>query len=203
MSLTSRAKRRSDLKNRIIQFLTTFVVILIGTQLYTNMKLYDTVEDFQCHLPPDITKGGVVRVNEFYKHEVYGFVREIHQQIRRCETDCSKDYENNIHAYSHYYTESYKTQLLNNAKKNELRNKGRVRYASEYGFYNDDKVEAFGNNTFLVKLEVKETTYVGDKKVKEAVYRYPFLVGKVDIDRQKNPWKLQIGGLKGQTERIE
>lgn len=201
--MSSRSKRISDLKSRIIQALTTLVLILLGSQFYSNWRIYNTVEDFQCHLPPDITKGGVVRVNEFYPHEVYGFVREINQQTRRCEKNCAVDYENNINAYGYYYTEKYKAELLKNAKRNVQKDKGRVRYVSEYGVYRPSKVIDLGNNTFVVNLEVTETTYVGAKKVKEGTYRYPYVVGKVDVDRQRNPWKLQIAGLNGNVERLK
>ncbi|WP_052447982.1 DUF2895 family protein [Vibrio rotiferianus] len=199
----NRSKRKSDLKDKIIRGLTVFVLVLLGMLGHAQYRLSLNNETFQCSVPPDLSRGGLVRVNEFYKHEVYAFAREIFQQTYRCEKDCSKEFEQNVNKYSNYYTHSYKPKLLAKAKVDRKRNKGRVRYVSEYGVYDDSKVDKLGNDTFLVHIDFREVEYIGTKKVRDAVVRYPLRVGKVDVDRQKNPWRLQIDGLKGNEARIK
>ena len=51
-------------------------------------------------------------------------------------------------------------------------------------------------------LDVVERELIGGKVVRDAVMRYPLIVTQYDVDREKNPWRLAIDGMKGQSMRL-
>lgn len=190
----SKAARESDRKDKIIRFLAIAVIFFTGLLGHAHYLLATLPQDFECHFPPDLSRGGTVGVNEFGKHEVYAFAHDIYQKVYRCESDCSKEFEDNVRAYGNYFTDKYRPELIAEAKRKETGNRRKVRSLTEYGIYNESKVVELGNDTWLVYLDVTEREYVGRKKTREAVIRYPLYIGKNDVDRDKNPWRLAIDG---------
>ncbi|MBY8168159.1 TIGR03746 family integrating conjugative element protein [Vibrio fluvialis] len=203
----SRAKRELDRKDKLIRVLTIFSLCLIGLLFYAQFRMSDLakqlVGEFQCFVPPDLSRGGLIKVNEYPNQTVYAFAREIFQQTMRCESDCAEEYPKKVAMFRNYYTEPYWHELKQKAEAEKGRNRGRVRYVQEVGFFSDDKVTRLGNDTFKVELTVNEVEYIGVKKVRDAKVIYPFIVGAVNIDYQKNPWKLQIGGTESEPTRIK
>ncbi|MDC5870282.1 TIGR03746 family integrating conjugative element protein [Vibrio europaeus] len=195
------AKSASDKKDGVIRVLTFVCVIFAGLLLHAHTLVANTPEDLNCYIPPTLSGGGKLQ-KILPKHEAYAFAREVNQQIRRCETDCSKDFENNIHRFSNLYSPAYKADLLAEAQRNKSRNRNRVRFVSEYGEFDWDKVKTKEDGTTIVRLQVKEVEYVGTKKVRDAIMEYPFILRYADVDRQKNPWKLWIDGTDGQPIRL-
>lgn len=202
MNMKSKAIKESDRKDKVIRGLTIFAVILLGLVLHAHWLLATLPKEFECHFPPDLSRGGMVKVNEFQRHEVYAFAYNVFQQINRCEQDCAVELQNNIRKYGYFVTDSYRPQLLNMAKINESDNRRKVRGISEYGAYSDSKVVPLGNNTWVVYLDVVERELIGGKVVRDAVMRYPLIVTQYDVDREKNPWRLAIDGMKGQPKRL-
>ena len=202
MNIKSKAIKESDRKDKVIRGLTIFSVILMGLVIHAHWLLATLPKEFECHFPPDLSRGGMVKVNEYQRHEVYAFAYNVYQQINRCEEDCATEFQKNIRKYGYFITDTYRPQLLNFAKRNESSNRRKVRGISEYGIYSDDKVVPLGNNTWVVYLDVNERELIGGKVVRNAVMRYPILVKKYDVDREKNPWRLAIAGMKGQPKRL-
>lgn len=200
--MKSKAVKESDRKDKVIRGLTIFVVVLMGLVAHAHWLLATLPKEFECHFPPDLSRGGMVKVNEFQRHEVFAFAFKITQQTFRCETDCADEFSANIRRFGHYYTDSYRNQLLQQAKRLESDNRRKTRSISEFGIYSDDKVVPLGNNVWVVYLDVNERELIGGKVVRDAVMRYPIVVTKYDVDREKNPWRLAIDGMKGQPKRL-
>ena len=200
--MKSKAIKESDRKDKVIRGLTIFAVILLGLVLHAHWLLATLPKEFECHFPPDLSRGGMVKVNEFQRHEVYAFAYNVYQQLNRCEQDCAVEFQDNIRKYGYFVTDSYRPQLMNLAKVKESDNRRKVRGISEYGAYSDSKVVPLGNNTLIVYLDVVELELIGGKVVRDAVMRYPLIVTKYNVNREKNPWRLAIDGMKGQPKRL-
>ena len=202
MNMKSKAIKESDRKDKVIRGLTIFAVILLGLVLHAHWLLATLPKEFECHFPPDLSRGGMVKVNEFQRHEVYAFAYNVYQQLNRCEQDCAVEFQDNIRKYGYFVTDSYRPQLMNLAKVKESDNRRKVRGISEYGAYSDSKVVPLGNNTWIVYLDVVERELIGGKVVRDAVMRYPLIVTKYNVNREKNPWRLAIDGMNGQPKRL-
>ena len=200
--MKSKAIKESDRKDKVIRSLTIFAVILLGLVLHAHWLLATLPKEFECHFPPDLSRGGMVKVNEFQRHEVYAFAYTIYQNLNRCEQDCAVEFEANIRRYGYFVTDSYRPQLIKLAKAKESDNRRKVRGITDYGAYSDSKVVPLGNNTWIVYLDVVERELIGGKVVRDAVMRYPLIVTKYDVDRERNPWRLAIDGMKGQPKRL-
>lgn len=198
----SKVKNESDRKDKVIRALTIFSVILLGLVLHAHYLLATLPKEFECHFPPDLSRGGTVKVNEYQRHEVYAFTFRIWQQLYRCESDCSTEFEANIRRYGYFLTDSYRPALMAEAKRREQDNRRRVRSVSEVGRFSDDKVVPLGNDVWIVYLDIKEVESIGGRPVREAVMRYPVIVSRFDVDRERNPWRLAIDGLQGNPTRL-
>lgn len=200
--MRSKAVKESDRKDKVIRGLTIFCVILLGLVIHAQWLLATLPKEFECHFPPDLSRGGMVKVNEYQRHEIYAFALMMMQQTKRCETDCADEFESNIRKYGYFYTDQYRPQLLNDAKKEQSNNRRKVRSISEYGRYSEKKVVPIGNDVWVVYLDVTERELIGGKVVRNAVMRYPIIVTKYDVDREKNPWRLAIDGHKSKPKRL-
>lgn len=199
----SRAKKESDRKDKLIRFLTILSIALIGLVGHSHWLLATLPKEFECHFPPDLSKGGKVKVNETPRHEVYAFALQIYQQLYRCEENCAVEFEKNIRRYGYFVTDTYRPKLLTKAKELQGHNSRRVRSISEFGHYSESKVVPLGNGVWVVYLDVVEKEHIGGKKVRDAVMRYPLLISKFDVDREKNPWRIAIDGFKEQPKRLK
>lgn len=199
----SQAKKETDRKDKIIRVLTIFVIVLMAMVANAQYLLATLPKDFECHFPPDLSKGGMVRVNEFQPHEVYAFALYLRQQTYRCEEDCAVEFDSNIKRYGYYYTDTYRPVLLSDAQKNESSNRKRVRSVGEFGSYTESKVTPLGNDTWVVYLDVIERETIGGKEVRRAVMRYPIRVVRHDVDRERNPWRLGIDGYFDEPKRLQ
>ena len=198
----SKAKKESDRKDKVIRVLTLFCLFLLGLVTHAQWLLATLPKEFECHFPPDLSRGGMVKVNEYQLHEVYAFAFKIYQQVYRCEEDCGVEFDKNIRKYGYFITDSFRPNLMSEAKNRESYNRRRVRSISEYGTYSDSKVIPLGNGVWVVYLDVYEKESIGGKPVREAVMRYPVVVTRYDVDRERNPWRLAIDGLKGTPKRL-
>jgi len=198
----SKAKKESDRKDKVIRALTIFALVLLGLVGHSHFLLATLPKEFECHIPPDLSQGGMVKVNEFQKHEVYAFAYKIYQQLYRCESDCSVEFGKNIRKYGYFLTDNFRPKLLSKATELEGYNHRRVRSVTEFGIFSEDKVVSLGNNVWIVYLDVEEKEHIGGKQVRNAVMRYPLVITKFDVDRERNPWRLGIDGMKGQPKRL-
>jgi len=201
--MLSKTVKASDRKDRIIRGLVIFCIFLLGLVFHAQYLLATVPKEFECHFPPDLSKGGMVKVNEFQRHEVYAFAFKIFQQVYRCEDDCSIEFGGNVRKYGHYLTESYRHELKAIATRSESENRRTSRTISEYGIFKESKVIPLGNDTWVVYLDVNEKYYIGGKLVRNPIMRYPLIITKYDVDREKNPWRLGIDGLHSRATRIK
>ncbi len=199
----SQAKHESDRKDKVIRALTLFAVILLGLVMHAHFLLATLPKEFECHFPPDLSKGGSVKVNQTPRHEVYAFAFMIYQQTYRCETNCALDFTKNLQRYGYFFSDAYRLKLLTQAKSLTAHNRRRVRSIAEFGRYAENKVVPQGNGVWVVYLDVLEKELIGGKPVREAVMRYPLIIARSDLDREKNPWRLVIDGLQGQAQRLQ
>lgn len=188
--IKSKAKKESDRKDKVIRALTIFALILLGMVIHSHYLLANLPKEFECNFPPDTSQGGKVMVNETPRHQVYGLAFGLFQKIYRCEKDCSVEFANNIRAYGYFYTDTYRQKMLSYAASREGYNRKRIRSISEHGNYKQSKVIPLGNGVWVVYLDVVEKEYIGSKKVRDAIMRYPVVMVKNDVDRENNPWRL-------------
>ncbi len=201
--ITSRAIKESDRKDRVIRVLTIFCSALFGLVLHAHWLLATLPKEFECHFPPDLSRGGMVKVNEYQAHEVYAFALTLFQKIYRCEGNCGVEFSQNIRRYGYFLTDTYRPALLKQANQLSSHNRNRIRAISEYEGYDEAKVVPLGNDKWIVYLDVREKEYIGPKSVRDAVVRYPLVITRFDIDREKNPWRLAISGLHDKPTRLK
>lgn len=196
----SKAVAKTDQKDKLIRVQTIFIIILFGMVVHAHYLLGTYPKEIEMHIPPDLSNGGVAS-REPLPHEVYAFAYQIWQKTARCEQDCSKEYGKNIRAFGHYFTDSYRNNLLSEASQLESQNRFRIRSIREARPYSREYVEKKSGSSWVVDLQVQEVERIGSKIVRDATVTYPIVVMKYDIDRQKNPWGLAIGGMEHKPVR--
>ncbi|HDS1208459.1 TPA: DUF2895 family protein [Shewanella algae] len=196
----NKPKRARDLQDKVIRFLT---IVLLGSLVllgHAHYRLSVMPSEFECQVPPDLSNGATIKVNEQRKENLYALAFMIHQKTFSCKSDCATDIPSNIRDYGYYYTTEYRTELLKNTYS---RDRGKERTISEQGHYSESKVINRGANTWVVFIDVNVKDYIGGRKVRDAVIRYPYIIVKGDVDREKNPWRLQIAGKEGTERRLD
>ena len=201
--INSKAKKESDRKDKVIRSLTIFCIFILGLLGHSHFLLATVPTTFELHLPPDLTRGGVVKVNEHQKHEVYALALDLYQKLYRCEKNCAQEFPENIRKYGYFLTDEYRPKLLKQAKNLHAYNSKKRRSISEFGVFKEEKVISLGGNRWVVFLDVNEKEFIGQKLTRDAVLRYPVLISTFDVDRDKNPWRLALDGLQSKAKRLK
>jgi integrating conjugative element protein (TIGR03746 family) len=195
----SRAKNELDFeifKKKMWRGFTFFlgVLLLIGTQVHQSR-----IQEIDVHIPPELGNSVVQKAGHIPKPNVYLFTSNILQALNNWTENGEQDFLQNIEAYQHYLTPSFKEQLVKLYEKK--RNKGelseRIRGVQEiFGHeYDDSRVQSLASNVWRVNVDLKIREWLQGMKVKEVDLAFPLRVVRYDINRQLNPWGMALDGF--------
>lgn len=195
-------RNESDKKDKIIRLLTILFLSALALNGFLNWLLVTKSDNLSVDIPPNFENGGTIKINERQPHILYDFAFNLTQKTKLCIEDCGEEEEANIRKYGYYFTPQYRKKSLKDAVKNQHRNRKRTRTIEEYTPYKKSKVERISSNVWIVNLELTITEKIGNKVVKNMNVKKPVKLVQVDIDRAKNPWRLQLANPTADMERI-
>ncbi len=155
------------------------------------------------YIPPDISNGATLKVNEIPNALIYSFTYEVWQELNYWPQDGSKDYQKNLRVYDAYLLPAFKTELLQEYA--DLTNAGQIqrqRYVQGMAFDNT-AVKKIGNNAWEVDLKVRLMEYKNNQLVKDVEVLYPIKIVRHDISNSYNPYGLAIAGYLSPPLRLK
>lgn len=158
--------------------------------------------DFNCHIPPDLSRGANIKPGELQAPNSYAFASNVWRSLNDWEHEGKVDYINNIKKYECYVTPTFFTWLKENAKQKEDAGElGRTRNLSMEDAYADGMSTPMGNNVFAVTLTTRVHERIEALPIKDIIVRYPLRV--VPDTRKCNAMGMALDGFYAQPERTE
>lgn len=203
----NKPKSPADGKDKIIRMQTIIIVCLVLVNGYLGNALVSVPEEMEVYSPPDLSKGGTVGINVVPNHVAYAFAHNVMQQYLYCASDCKKEELEQVYKYGWFFTPECRAELETLAKnpRRQTENMNVVRQAAEAdgASYDSSKAVELPNSTWIVYLDLVVRSYIAGKLIDEPVYRYPVKVVRADVNRNKNPWRLQVDCFHGDPERLQ
>lgn len=208
---SSLPKNKADLKSMVIRWLSVFALVellIIAGCIYALAK---APEDFEVWSVPDLTQGGTVKLNEAPPWHVYAFAFNTLQNLMYCEKDCSKEELEQVYALGYYLTPNYRAALVQQAQLPQRKrdNVNLIRWIStaqtegvEVG-YTSERVHVVTPGKWIVFLDVQVRTFIGSQLISDEIWRHSFYVVRGDVNRENNPWRLQLDGYYKEPERVK
>lgn len=158
------------------------------------------------YFPPSLQSGGFTHINKVPKSTVYAFAFQIFSAVNSWPDGGIKDYDNNIHAYHNYFSESMLSDFQSDFKLRQregaLSRKRMVSAVVGMG-YNPSKIIYEGNGVWKINLKLNVVETVGGTVVKHVIMDYPLRIERVDTSIQVNPWGLVLAGYTQAPYRIK
>lgn len=203
--MISRYRHEIDNARAHIVSLWLVIIILSVFLAYAFHGWSEAPKEIEVHVPPDLSKGVVMRVGDVPSPNVYAFAFYIWQQINRWHENGAEDYPKNLYRFSPYITPRFRAELLRDMKQRSRHGElsGRVRALMETpgSVYDDSKVKQAGNGAWEVELDTTVSESVSGMEVKRTRVIWPLRVVRYDVDRERNPWGLALDGFAGEGPR--
>lgn len=192
--------RSQNLNLRLVIFILLAVIaVQVVYIVMQNSVLARALETRRVHIPPDLSNGATVALDEVPKPNVYAFAYRIFQQLNYWPDNGEEDYGKEIYALQNMLTPTFldrlKADLHARGQGGELRS--RIRFVQEmFGHgYSEDRVKVIAPGVWVVTLDLSVVEYVKGMKVKDLVARYPIRVVRHDVSIEQNPWGLALDGF--------
>lgn len=169
------------------------------------LAIYHKQNTFTIHVPPDLSKGALVKPGELQVPNTYVFAHHIWQQINEWPVSGKSDYSKKIKDYACYLSPSFLKWL--EANQSEKLSRGeleRTRTITSIRVYDKSYVQAMGGNTFNVLLAMRVTERIIEQKtdtpLKNIELLYPLRV--VPDTRSCNEMGMALDGFYEQPQRL-
>lgn len=180
------------------------VVLAIAAAMWWGWQT--APERLQVHVPPELRTGGVLDADEVHPASIYTFALYMWQQAYRWDDDGREDYPENLRQLQAFMTPSMQQMMQEDFQRRddegELARTRAIREAPGRR-YERERVEALGDDTWIVWIDVEIEEHVDGELVKHLRARYPLRVVRYDVDPQYNPWGLALDGFAGQPTQID
>ncbi len=165
-------------------------------------------EQLRVHIPPDLTKGAVLRPGDPGRSDVYTFAHYIWQQLYRWESDGAKDYEKQIHALRSYLTPACYQNRLDDAavrvRRHELQKRARSVSEIPGRGYEGKRVHVqVAQQSWVVYLDLHIQETMMGEPIKNRLVNYPIQVVRFDGDPETNAFGLAVDCLADRPRVIE
>lgn len=179
-------------------FLTVICVCLLGV-------IYHKQNRFTIQVPPDLTKGALIKPGELQIPNSYAFAHYIWQQINEWPVSGKADYPKKIKDYACYLSPSFLKWLeANHTEKLSRGELERTRTMTSTHVYDKAFVQPMGNNTFNINLSMRVTERILEQKtdtpLKDIELVYPLRV--VSDNRSCNEMGMALDGFFEQPRRV-
>ncbi|PID63415.1 MAG: hypothetical protein CSB44_01995 [Gammaproteobacteria bacterium] len=197
--------RRSDF---IVQQKTTINVLIFALLVMTTLLVYamyiiaTTRDNFTITIPPNMSSGAIVNVDEFNKSTVHAFAINTFRELNRWEDDGYVDYGRKIEALAPRFTAEFYEWLKEdmNRRNEEGELADRTRYTLELdGAHHrdlDEIVEVVDDSTWIVNVKITIVESIGGFEIKNRKVSYPLLVrrGNLSPTPDAGNWGLLLDG---------
>jgi integrating conjugative element protein (TIGR03746 family) len=162
------------------------------------------------YIPPQIPQSGATQLSTVIPvTSVYSFAFYIWQGLNYWPENGLSDYPKAIEAFAPFLTPKFK-QVLNHdyqerQQHGELQDRLRHLQGVNGSSFTVKDIEALGNNTWLVHLQVRltEQMNMNGHAVKDVVLHYTLKVVRYDVNAAANPWGLALDGFVENPERVQ
>lgn len=182
---------------------------LIGVSLlclYLIYALKSTQQTLRVHIPPDLSAGASIGVDEVPKANVYAFAFYIFQQLNRWPSNGTAQYVSQQRALACYFTPSFADYLQRDALKKdamgELIDRERGLQEIPGRGYKEERVFVESGSSWQVFLDLDVRESFRGESVKQTFVRYPLRVVKYKVDPECNPWGLALDGYTEDPKRL-
>ena len=173
--------------------------VLLGVSLTVIAYLNTQVD---VHVPPDISKGGVLIPGQLQKPNSYTFALTVWKSINAWKESGNKEYGANIEQYSCQLTPKFKSYLVKHLKKkNKQGELDRSRDLYETVAYKEEFVTPLGGNTYAVALLLQLKERVENLPIKDVPMQYSLRV--VTDSRACNKFGMALDGFANNPFRTE
>ncbi|HHI71487.1 MAG TPA: TIGR03746 family integrating conjugative element protein [Rhodobacteraceae bacterium] len=192
------SRYRSELDNARahIRSLWGVIILLSGMMAYAFYGWSQAPKDIDVHVPPDLSGGAHLKVDEIPAANIFTFAYYYWQQINRWRHDGRRDYPANIYQYAPYLTPACQARLTREmqwlASHGELERRIRALFTYPGAAFEPWRVRQLGPDAWVVTLDAVIREHVAGFEVKETWIRYPLRVVRYDVDRKSNPFRLAI-----------
>jgi integrating conjugative element protein (TIGR03746 family) len=181
---------------RIGAILLALIVLGLLSIIYTKQNV------FRIQVPPDLSKGAIIKPGEYLPSNSYMFAHYVWREINDWKVSGKVDYSARIKTYECYVTPAFKRWLDKNySDKNTQGELDRTRIISTIRPYDPSMVIDMGNHTYRVELQMSLTESIKNSEVKSINIRYPMRV--VPDTRSCNAFGQSLDGFYSEPDRID
>jgi len=197
----SRIRNALTARERLAWYLLMAAVLLAGLLVHAHWRLATVQTEFKMHVPPDLSQGATLEPDRPMKPNVYLYALYLWKNINEWPGSGVDDYKANIEKFKCYVSPDFYNWLNRHYERERASGAlSRTRTLSAEGFFTPDYVEALGNNTWYVWLDMNLEERVAGEVVKDVVMRYP-LYAYLD-SRSCNEFGVSLGGFFNDPERL-
>lgn len=150
------------------------------------------------YIPPDISNGATLKVNEVPNPLIYSFAYELWQEINYWPDEGGQNYGKNLKRYAAYLTPAFQQALWQEFA--ELKASGQVQrqrfiQGISGAAYDPENVKKLGPDTWEVDLNVRLMEFKNNQPVKDVEILYPLKITRREVSHSDNPYGLAIAGF--------
>ena len=150
------------------------------------------------YIPPDISNGATLKINEVPNPLIYSFAYELWQEINYWPEDGSQDYGKNLKVYAAYLTPDFqqalRQELIDLKAAGQLQRQRFIQGISGAA-YNPENVKKISADTWEVDLNVRLMEFKNNQPVKDIEVLYPLKITRREVSHQDNPYGLALAGF--------
>jgi len=200
------AWKKEDRDIALIRAQSKFIAILFMLCILFCIGWISAPSRLQIYIPPDISNGATLKVNEIPNPLIYAFAYELWQEINYWPEDGSRNYAKNLHTYAAYLTPEFQaalTQELNELTVAGQIQRQRIIQGVAGAAYDVSSVKKLNSDTWVVNLKVRLMEYKNNQLVKDIEVIYPLKITRHDISNSNNPYGLAIAGFASAPVRVK
>jgi integrating conjugative element protein (TIGR03746 family) len=150
------------------------------------------------YIPPDISNGATLKINEVPNPLIYSFAYELWQEINYWPEDGSQDYGKNLKVYAAYLTPDFqqalRQELIDLKAAGQLQRQRFIQGISGAA-YNPENVKKISADTWEVDINVRLMEFKNNQPVKDIEVLYPLKITRHEVSHQDNPYGLALAGF--------
>ncbi len=177
-------------------------VLLVALLAVAMAVIYYLNTQIEVQVPPDISKGAVLKHGELQKPNVYNFALTVWKDLNSWPTSGKKDYGGKAEKYTCQITPEFMSEIAKHIEKKHKKGElDRARELYDELAYKREFVTDLGNNTFSVALLMHLVERVNYTPVKDVYMQYSIRV--VPDSRACNEFGMALDGFANDPYRTE
>jgi integrating conjugative element protein (TIGR03746 family) len=196
--LSLNAWKKEDRDAALIRALRGVIGLLFVLSLILAAGWMTAPSHLRIYIPPDISNGATIKINEVPNPLIYSFAYELWQEMNYWPQDGSQDYGKNLTAYAAYLTPDFQQVLrqeLVDLKAAGQLQRQRFMQGISGAAYDVQNVKKVSRDTWEVDLHVRLMEFKNNQPVKDIEVLYPLKITRREVSHQDNPYGLALAGF--------